>query len=419
MLQWSGLRPYNAVHVIRIRAAVSPSRYEERLNHVIRACGLTNLTIDETRGTYCFQGGEAGCVPTVIEGGGDPDGSVNREMERQINDPFPHDRCFTPFRFFILPSDDETFLGIAYFHAIADADSIGRLLIEIVRSCVDADPLPIRDESLRPLRESTVPLGNPVAAVRRLVAAYRKFQNMRQSFRPPLSEAGEYRNEFFGRSLDQEQTAKVLATARQWEMTVNDLFLAALLKAVMPVTAERFGNRRKHLSVGCVVNLRRDIAEKRRRDFGLFLGSFAVTHPVPEGISFRGLAAGVRSQTLPVKLHRLYLAARLEFRISRFMLARMPVEKRRNFYRKVYPIWGSITNVKIDGLCAAPGMVPVIDYYRAVSAGPAMPFVISVTGLGGRLNFGVSYRTDVIPSDKIDLIIGRFIELLTTSGDEV
>ena len=47
MLQWSGLHPYHAVHVLKVEQPLSGGRYEERLNLVIEQCGLAALSLDE------------------------------------------------------------------------------------------------------------------------------------------------------------------------------------------------------------------------------------------------------------------------------------------------------------------------------------------------------------------------------------
>jgi len=198
---------------------------------------------------------------------------------------------------------------------------------------------------------------------------------------------------------------------------VNDLCLAGLLMAVIPATSERYGTAREHLSNGCVVNLRRDLPKSRRGDFGLFLGSFSVTHPAPDSVSLGDLLTSVHAQTEEVKRGKLYLASRLEFRLNRFLFARKPIEKQRNFYRKAYPVWGSITNFKMDEFHIGE-TANATEYYRAVSAGPALPFVVGVTGFGGRLNFGFTYRPEVIDRETVRGIADRFLEIVTGKETE-
>ena len=129
------------------------------------------------------------------------------------------------------------------------------------------------------------------------------------------------------------------------------------------------------------------------------------------------LARTVRERTLAVKRHKLYLAAPLEFMVSRFMFGRMPLEKQRNFYRKTYPLWGGITNMNMGTLQADENDPPMVDYYRAVSVGPAMPMVIGVTGVEGVLNLGISYRPTVLSEGDVRGIVARFTALLTGSEE--
>jgi len=417
MLQWSGVHPYHAVHVLKVEAPLAVERFEERLNLVIGQCGLGSLTFDEAGGTYRYDGGNPGCRVREIPDHGDPMAALDAEMVWQLNEPIATGTSFTPFRFFLMNAEGVSYLGIAYFHAVADAEAISRLLFAVARASFAAEmPLP-SDESLRPIRGSRMPTGNPLHFLHRTRAALTRFQTMRKSIRPPSCEENEFRNEYFGVRLDAEQTRAVIARAKGWGLTVNDLCLAALLKAISVSATEVhwYKTYRPLLSVGCVVNVRRDLPEKRRRDFGLFLGSFAVTQDVSGEVTMQELANTVRARTLAVKRHKLYLAAPLEFMVSRFMFGRMPLEKQRNFYRKTYPLWGGITNMNMGTLRQSEDDLPMVDYFRAVSAGPAMPMVIGVTGVDGCLNFGISYRPTVLPEADVRGIVGRFVALLTGS----
>jgi len=416
MLQWSGLHPYNAVHVVRIAGTIELDHFEKSLNHVLNLSGLANLSINPKSGRFTLHGGNPACHPRLIEGNGDPLPALYREMTRQLNEPFPFETRFTPFRFFLLRSAGESFAGITYFHAVADAESITRLLLEIVRACFDPAPGPIRDETLRPRGDGKLPTASPLSALRRSWSAITRIRSMRMSFRPPLCKITDLHNDISCISLDREHTAVLLSTAREWGLTINDLCLAALLLAIAPLAPEVTRGSRPHLSVGCVVNLRGDLALRKRNFFGLFLGSFAVSHAVPEGISLRDLAHSVREQTLAIKKRKLYFASALEFLISRFMFERMTKEKQCNFYRKSYPLWGSITNMKMDGLCNTFDVAPIRDYYRAVSAGPAMPLVIAVTGVDGHLNFGASFRPAILPASEVGEIMERIIGQLKAVG---
>jgi NRPS condensation-like uncharacterized protein len=415
MLQWTGLHPYNAVHVAKVNAAIDPERLATRIRHVLVEAGLTNYSLDEAAGTYRYEGGPAGIELRVLDPGDGAEAAVFREMERQLNEPFAYRWCFQPFRFFAVFEGTVSYVGLSYFHAVADADAIGRLLLEIVAAALDDTCRPLRDTALASRGSSRIPLGGPLAALKRVRGAFRKFQAMRQSHRSPPSRIESYDNAWFARNLDAEASARILAEAKRHGVTLNDLCLAALLIAVIPAASLRFERRRRHLSAGCVVNLRRDLPDRRRRDFGLFLGSFAVTHPTPVDITLEELLASVHAQTTTIKRDKLYLASRLEFQANRFLFSRQRPEQQRHFYRKAYPVWGSITNFKMD-LDQDTGAGRIIDYYRAVSAGPALALVVGITGVGGRLNFGFTYRPDSISKAAVEEIADRWLSLLSGKG---
>lgn len=410
MLQWSGLHPYNAVHVARLPRVVGADRFAAAAEQVLAGAGLTNYAVRRSDGRYRYESGEVEVIPRVVEGDGDALGAARAEMARQLNESFPWDGLFQPFRFFLVKGGEETFLGLAYFHVVADAESVGRLLREIVSTCFEGGTRPHRDPGLSHRGSSRNPRGTLRGALGRALAAYGKMQRMRRSFRSPDCPSNDFHNDWFGRSLDEADSARVLGEARRRGVTVNDLCLAALLQAVIPWTGERFEKTRQHLSAGCVVNLRRDLPPSRRGDFGLHLGSFSVTHAMSPGLVWDELLASVHEQTEEVKRRKLYLASRLEFRINRYLFARKSLEKQRNFYRKAYPVWGSITNFKMEDFAGETW--EATEYHRAVSAGPALPFVIGVTGFRGRLHFGFSYRPAVIGEAAVRDIADRFLGAL-------
>ena len=416
MLQWTGLHPYNAVHVAKIDFEIEQERFRDCARHVLVTAGLTNYSLDERRGTFRYEGGPAEIEVREFSDGDEAEAVVFREMQRQLNEGFAYGECFQPFRFFLVAGNGVSYVGLAYFHVVADAESIGRLLLEILAACGDKVPGPLRDGGMSRRGSSRIPLGGPWAALKRLRGAFRKFQAMRQSHRSPPSRVESYDNAWFPRNLDEQASARILAEAKGRGVPLNDLCLAALLIAVIPAASLRFERRRRHLSVGCVVNLRRDIPEARRDDFGLFLGSFAVTHPTPVDISLGEILASVHHQTKVIKRDRLYLASRLEFRANRFLFSRQRPEQQRHFYRKAYPVWGSITNFRMDKETGGPGGV-IRDYFRAVSAGPALALVVGITGFAGRLNFGFTYRPDSISREAVEEIADRLLSLLSGKGD--
>ena len=150
-----------------------------------------------------------------------------------------------------------------------------------------------------------------------------------------------------------------------------------------------------------------------RRTFGLFLGSFTVTHDVPDGVSLRELAGDIREQTLAIKRRQLYLGTPLELGFARFMLKFFSPERRRKFYPKNYPLWGGITNMNLNALWEPRGNGAPLDYLRGVSTGPVTPLVLSVTTVRDWANIGLSYRTTVFSADDVEKLQNHFMKQLT------
>lgn len=411
LLQWAGLHPYNAVHIIEIGRTLTPESVKENITRVLDICHLGQVQIDEQRGTYTFRTGVPHVPLRVLEVSSED--MLDAEITRQLNEPFPTDSSFTPFRFFLCHGPTSSRLGVAYFHVVADAESVTRLLLEITRQVLADQPTTVCTDGLLPLHSSRVSSGSLFSTPWKMFRAVKKIRALRQSYRPPLCKTNDFRNEYFRFELEREDTARVLSKARSWGVTVNDLCLAATLLADAAITQNRFQGSRPQLSVGCIVNLRRDVKEARRRDFGLFLGFFTVTHLVPPDITFQQLARDIHAQTQTAKERKLYLAAPFELRTSRFIFGRMPVEKKRNFYRKSYPVWGGITNMRVDELCRASGIEGILGYHRGVSTGPALPYAVGITGACGQLNFGVSFRPIMISRAQIEDIMDQFSKLLT------
>ena len=170
--------------------------------------------------------------------------------------------------------------------------------------------------------------------------------------------------------------------------------------------------KRKMISLGCIVNLRPELRWDGRRVFGLFLGSFTVTHEVPHGLGLRELSRDVARQTLAIKRHKLYLGTPMELEFARFTLKFFPPELRKKFYPKYYPLWGGITNINMNSIWPATAGEEPLDYFRGVSTGPATPLVLSATTVRNRMNIGLSYRSTVFSREDVARLKDDFMDCL-------
>jgi hypothetical protein len=414
MLQWNDLHPYSAVHVVRIAGRLDEERLRKGIQSTLAARGLTNLSLDRARGAYHYEGGPAACEVRTIAGREAPHSALFAEVERQLNTPFVHAERFNPFRFFVAPAGDSYFLGLVYFHPVADAESVVLLLRELAEAGREGSA-PTFSHALDRYPDSRAHLlrQHPKVVARRLLALPRQIHNLRRSCRTACRDAANMANRFTFFSLDPEILRWVVAAGKSWEVTVNDLWLALLLKSLAPLAAGRLRARaRRAISAGCIVNLRSTLGVDSRRTFGLFLGSFTVTHEVPDGIELRKLARGVRQQTAAIKRHQLFLGTPMELGFARFMLKFFSPERRTKFYAKNYPLWGGVTNLNLNPLWNSEPDGNLLDYFRGVSTGPVTPLVLSVTTVRDRANIGLTYRSAVYSPDDVAGVKDRFLKEL-------
>jgi hypothetical protein len=410
MLEWNSWHPYNAVHVVRMPGTPEPERLKRSIDQTLGARGLTGLFLDRERRTYNYAGGPAGYELRSIRVVGGEFVSLAAELERQLNLPFVQSAPFSPFRFFVVAGDGSFFLGLAYLHAIADAESIVLLLKEIVESYTGKSG---PDHRPGPLPNFNALVSHPATYARKLASLSSLIRDMRNSSKPHYRDANDLNNGFALFSLDPTNLRRLLEVATDCHITVNDLLLALLMKCCVNLAPERLRTgRRRNISIGCIVNTRKDQKIAAQVGFGLALGSFVVTHAAPEELALVDLAKEIGRQTLNIKRKKLYLATSLELSFGQFIFSFFSTEARKKIYQKHYPLWGGLTNMNINTLWQQQDRADRIDYLRAVSTGPVTPLVLSFTTAGHVANIGLSYRTTVYSPDEIERLKGCFLETL-------
>jgi hypothetical protein len=453
MLQWNDLHAYNAVHVVRVPEPLHIGRLSSVIRGTFERKGLTGLVLNRREGTFEYHGGPAeleikvlgpvgGPVspqpePDAAKGGGsaqrhllDPgapvapgagsarelaeDGpgwtaSLPQELERQLNTPFTYQDAFTPFRCVVFSEPQAFSLAVAYFHPVADAESVVFLLKAIIEAYrgtgvtegeYERYPAP-RDKLLR---------SHPGVLARKLASLPAAIRKMRFTCRPNYRDAGNCHNQVTMFSLSSATLGGLVQSAKASGVTLNDLFLGILMKAASELAPNRSpSDRRKNLAIGCIVNTRRDLGLDGRRDFGLFLGSFVVHHAAPVGIRLADLARDLGRQTRDIKQKRLYLGAALELRFGRLMSSLFSESRRRKLYQKHYPMWGGLTNMNLNALWPQLAEDRPVDYVRAVCTGPVTPLVASITTMGQAAQVSLTYRSTVFGAADIERVKATFL----------
>jgi hypothetical protein len=310
-------------------------------------------------------------------------------------------------------------LGVVYFHAVADAESIVRLVGEFVEDYLRTGA-PVK----RAAWERHANIGDrrpwrPGLWLRKLTAMTSQFRAMRRSVRPHCSDCDDMRNALQTFVLGNEELGAMKSASRAFGVTLNDLFLAILMRALAPMALARQHPGRDLIALGCIVNARKDLGEDRPDVFGLALGSFSVARPCPATGGIADLARGIFHETRRLKRGGFYLANSLELRVTLRLMSLFSTNRRRRFYAKNYPLWGGITNMNLTDFQKLPLAAAPTDYLRAVSTGPATPLVLSLTTFGGRVNCSITYRTSFFSEGEIASVKERFFAAIRGLGAEV
>ena len=410
MLLWNDSHPYNAIHVARVPKALNRETLEPIIQRTLEYLGLSSLTLNRESRTYQYHGGPVQDIVNLVRSEGDPRSVLNAEISRQLNTAFTLGQRLNPFRFFVVPESDSFFLGLTYLHVIADAESIMLLMKDIVEAYLGKSGVPPASPiKLYPVRGDGL-FQHPGRFLRKLMALPSLMRNLQRSRRYTEDDSRSPNNEFIHFSLEAKQLRSLVRAAKKLDVTLNDLFLALLMKCLFPLVAQCPGKSRHNLSLGCVVNTRRLQGMEIPRAFGFFLGSFIVTLPIAPDMSLSEVAQEICRQTGRIKQKQLYLGPPLEMVLGRFFLSLSSTERQKVFYLKHYPLWGGITNMNLNSLWQQNDPSQFVDYFRAVSTGPATALVLSVTTVREALNISLTFRPACIPLPQASKIQNDFIE---------
>lgn len=403
MLRWRDLHPYNAVHAARVAQPFDALRLRAAIDGQLEHDGLTGLVLDRARLRFEYRGAPAAAELAIVETGGDAEAALHAEIERQLNRPFPRSGALEPFRFFACADADGFYLGLAYDHFVAGGDSIAALLCAIIQRHAGAPQVHARPNRYPPpfgplLRRNAGKVVAGLPWLRRVAASRRR------AVRPRYDDHADGRNAVRFVRIDGPAFAALLAQAKAWGVTFNDLLLAAVVHVLAKHVPPR-GAQRNEIAVASIVNLRGELGFAVSDVFGQFLSSLRISHPAPAGIALATLAHDVHAETARIKARKLYLPALVAVRASGLVWSYLNERRRQRFYPKAYPVLAGLTTLNINALWTPPDD-PTFPrrYVRAVPTGPVAPLVVAATTCGDAVELALSYRVSAELARNIDRI---------------
>lgn len=408
MLRWRELHPYNPVHVVRIAAALDLPRLRVEVATRLEATGLTGLEIDPGQRHFAWRGGPADVVLEQLPPSAMPAEALRSAIEQAFNRPFDAAARRNPFRFFVIDEGDGFRLGLAYDHFVAGGDAVARLLTDIALIYLGAAAPPaVRWTAQPPPTYRDLMLRQPRWALRAIAGLPFMVAGSRRASRTRLADAGDGRNGYVAASLSPQQSQAMLATARAWGVTLNDLLLAALLLVLGPRDlARRQHRRRTEIAVASIMNIRRDFAIGVTDGPGPCLAAMRVGHAVPDDISLQQLAREVHATTTVLKRDHLYLQSILALGVTALVWPWLSQRRRQAWFAKHHPLTAGVTTMNLNPLWAPSdaGATRRLDYLRAVPTGPLCPLVLAATTAHDRLHLGLAFRVAAhSPAEAADI----------------
>lgn len=417
MLQWDDMHPYNAVGLVRVEGRFDQDRMKVSLKLALQRYGLGKFAVDDRIRAYEYLPAGDDPAVEVIAGHGDTAERVQSELELQLNRRFVRYegpgtplKPFNAFRFFAVEGEGFYYFGIVCFHAIADGYSLS-LLIRDVFGHYFGEPGAAEGAvpDLYPATYLELFRKKPLLRFLRALSLPAFLTGLRRACKPyAMYHYHDLGVECRFLTCDPSVAPGLKRAAAAWGVTQHDIFLAIVFRAIAPfVAAKKVRDSKTTIALGSVINISRDLGVRQTGAFGVFLSSFAVSHPAPAGRSLESLAKEIQEKTAGIKKKRKYLVTLLEQWLALKLMPLLSREQQLKFYPKNYPLWAGVTNMNFGRSYDDIG--GKIDLSALVSTGPNCPIVFAVTRVRTKLSVGITYRREVFSRDEIEKISSAFL----------
>src|SRR3954464_7578653 len=134
MFKWNALHPYNAVHVVEIGEPLKCDGLHASITSALGKFGFTEILLDSATkpSRIALFTAERPKLEVQLLPDAAPE-TLDREIERQLNKPFPCGLRVQPYRWLAQDRGSTFVLAVTYFHIVADAESV----VWLLRSCVE------------------------------------------------------------------------------------------------------------------------------------------------------------------------------------------------------------------------------------------------------------------------------------------
>ena len=416
MAFWEQAHPYNGGHAIRLSGRADPPALQAAIQRACSRAGVGHLILDRRSTRYHYE--PVGAIELrEIRASGPLVGSLCAGITQEINRPFGHGPEH-PVRWLVVEdaAADSHFLAAIYRHLAADSVSMRLLLRRVLGEYIgcpepgDARPLNVYPPpAASVLRHHHRRLGY----MRTFLRAAALYFRLRHAHRPRRARDGGTGSDFVIADTPEGLLDHLAAACRSRRVTVSEAFLAALCGAVAGVTPLRRRHpRRRALAFVTFVDVRDEASLDLADCFGMYLGHSTLVVDEPDAQEFGALLAEVSGKMRSERIAKHFLGPEWNYwmalRIGRRLAGRDPL----GWYRKVYPIAGGLSSVRLNRSWFGGAGERILEWIRFPPSGPVLPLVLAPTTLDGKLHLSLSYRRSALTHPEALELVERLLKRL-------
>lgn len=412
MLLWSLEVPYNGTHIIEIPGKPDHERWQSAIIAAFNKLNLGNPHFLQNKRKVIYT--PITSIPIET-----PSVTLEEHLNNELNVRFALNDV--PLRFFLLPATDSTYhFGLTYNHWFADSQTLRSVFHHIFdqyqTNC---------DSKLPPLIMRTLKFNNLfrkhigwLPALRTIGEFFRNYLIFSCAYRLPVLNEADFHSHIIYRTFPDGLINKLHAYAKNYQASVNDVFLSAMAKVMGEFTVndraiqkpKALRKARNQIALGTIVDIRHASKYDLKGVFGLYLGNYTVVLAQPEKLSASQLLSSIVKQTVKIKNRFTAVKNCLTFSVGTFLFEKFTKPKLRlQFFHKNGPIAAGISNLNVTNSWLDKS---VLKYIRTSPVGPLLPLAFSLTTTGKRLSLCMMYRTTIFSDQQAQVICDQFINCL-------
>ncbi len=412
MLQWKEFCVYNACHAIQLSTQLDAERLQKILLQQLQQLGIGSPEFSKDFATVSYS--QLNRLDISVT-----DRPLDSVIQQQMNLPFAMDAV--PLRCFIVNGEPNScYLLICYDHWLADGYSIRQLLLRLVMAYYKQSAKLV----LKPLQVTIKP---SATALFNTTKQARQFSRVA---RTPLQDHTNFTTGTLSKTLPRGLLTSLKIFSKQHNMTLNDVFVAALAHVMaessstqrQQAKAKLLKGLRNQVAIGNIVDLRPWLNADYSNSFGQLLSNFSIYFSDKILKTEECLLSHTATATQRIKAKRIPIKNFFSWKVMLWLLQRQrTLDSKAKFHHKTSCLNASISNFNLnrEPLFSAleESKLALSPYIRVVPTGPLCPLVFAINGFQNDLNVAISFRETAFQRTAVEKIYLQWQQQLQKWAD--